>query len=101
MLANYLKPAFLICVAVLALCGGGMSIAVKRLGGYLKKEPTPLKKSLDRMDENGLGVFKVVRKGKSRTRMSLSHLARRNIFSGSLRTPAPPPTARLVFACCL
>ncbi len=64
MLANYLQPAFLICVAVLALCGGGMSIAVKRLGGYLKKEPTALKKPLDRLDENGLGVFKVVRKDK-------------------------------------
>ena len=55
----YLQPAFLICTAVLAIAGAGMSVTINRLGLYLKKEPIPLKKSLDRFDENSLAPFEV------------------------------------------
>ena len=55
----YLQPAFLICTAVLALAAVGMSLATQRLGLYLKKEPLPLKKTLDAMDEGKLVPYEV------------------------------------------
>ena len=55
----YLQPAFLICAAVLAIAGAGMSIAIESLGVYLKKEPIQLRKSLDLLDENGLSHYSV------------------------------------------
>jgi hypothetical protein len=55
----YLKPAFLICTAVLATAGAGMSVAIDKLGVYLKKEPISLQKSLDRLDENDLAPYRV------------------------------------------
>ena len=58
----YFQPAFLICAAVLATAGIGMSIAIERFQIYLAKEPLPLKKSLALLDENGLGSYKVVSK---------------------------------------
>jgi hypothetical protein len=48
------QPAFLICAAVLAIAGIGMSAGMESLGLYLKKAPVPLRKSLDLLDENGL-----------------------------------------------
>lgn len=63
-LSSFLQPAFLICVVLLAIGSAGMSIAIKRFGVYLKKEPWPLKKSLDLLDEKGLGPYKVVEKEK-------------------------------------
>jgi hypothetical protein len=61
-IAAYLQPAFLICTAVLALAGVGMSLATQRLGLYLKKEPLPLKKPLAAMDEGKLAPYKVMAK---------------------------------------
>jgi hypothetical protein len=61
---HYMQPAFLICAAILAMAGGGMSVAIKSFGIYLKKDPWPLKKSLDLLDEKGLAPYKVVSKGK-------------------------------------
>ena len=55
----YFQPAFLICVIILAVAGVGMSTAIKSLGMYLQKEPIPLKKSLNFLDENGLLSYKV------------------------------------------
>ena len=60
----YLQPAFLICTVVLATAGAGMSIAVKSFGVYLKKEPLPLKKSLELLNENDLVSYKVISKHK-------------------------------------
>ncbi len=57
--AAYWQPAFLICTAVLALAGGGMSVATARLGLYLKKEPLPLQKPLGALDEEKLAPYKV------------------------------------------
>ncbi|MBW7989585.1 MAG: hypothetical protein FVQ84_06155 [Planctomycetes bacterium] len=58
----YFQPAFLICVAVLTTAGAGMSIAVKGFGVYLKKEPLPLKKSFDFLDESDLASYRVISK---------------------------------------
>jgi len=58
--AAYWQPAFLICTAVLALAGGGMSVVTAKLGLYLKKEPLPLKKPLDALDEEKLAPYRVV-----------------------------------------
>ena len=60
----YFQPAFLICVVVLATAGAGMSIAIKNFGVYLKKEPLPLKKSFDLIDEQDLAPYKVISKHK-------------------------------------
>jgi hypothetical protein len=60
--SRYGQPAFLICAAVLALAGVGMSLAAQRLGLYLKKEPLPLKKPLEALDEAKLAPYKVAAK---------------------------------------
>jgi len=60
----YLQPAFLICAIVLATAGAGMSIAIKTFGMYLKKEPLPLKKSLELFDEKQLGPYRVLSKSR-------------------------------------
>jgi len=62
--ANYLQPAFLICVGLLAITAGGMSVAVKFSGIYLKKEPLPLQKPLSELDKSNLAPYKVVEKAK-------------------------------------
>ena len=54
---SYLQPSFLICAGVLMLSAIAMPKPVK-------KEPMPLKKSLDLMDESALAPYKVVSKHK-------------------------------------
>ena len=56
----YLQPAFLICVLVLATTGAGMAVAMKELGMTFKKEPLPLKKTLELLDESDLSPYTVV-----------------------------------------
>lgn len=63
-LKNYLEPSFLICVLVLATAGGGMSYFIKELGVRFKKEPMPLKKPLDALNQSRLGQYKVVSRQK-------------------------------------
>jgi len=53
----YLQPAFLICVAVLATAA---SVVIEPVS----KEPLPLKKPLDLLDEKGLAPYKVISKDK-------------------------------------
>ena len=60
MFKTYTQPAFLICAGVLAIAGTSMSIAIKSFGVYLKKDPLPLKKSLDLLDEKALAPYRVV-----------------------------------------
>jgi hypothetical protein len=60
----YLQPAFLICVLVLVAAGTGMSITMKKLGVVFKKEPLPLKKSLEGLVESDLTPYRVVLKQK-------------------------------------
>jgi len=61
-LAAYREPAFLICAAVLALAGVGMSLAARRLGLHWAKEPLPLKKPLQALDEARLAPYGVTAK---------------------------------------
>ena len=61
---HYMQPSFLICAALLAVAGISMSIAVERFELILKKEPLPLKKSLDLLAEDTLTPYKVVSKRK-------------------------------------
>lgn len=56
------QPAFLICAAVLAWAGAGMSLATQRLGLYLRKEPLLLQKPLEALDEAKLTPYRVVTK---------------------------------------
>ncbi len=62
--SSYFQPAFLICVGLLAIAAVGMSVAINKFEMYLKKEPLPLKKTLQQLDQAGLGPYKVVLKRK-------------------------------------
>jgi len=64
----YLQPAFLICTGLLAVAVAGMSVAIAKFDMYLKKEPLPLKRPLELLDQNGLGSYKVVLKRKIENR---------------------------------
>ena len=87
----YMKPAFLICVAVLAITGSGMSIAIKSFGIYLKKEPLPLKKSLDLLDESRLSPYKVVSKSKIENEEIVKNLGTEDYIQWNLEDTAAPP----------
>ena len=62
--SSYFQPAFLICVCLLVTAAVGMSVAINKFGMYLKKESMPLKKTLQQLDQAGLGPYKVVLKKK-------------------------------------
>lgn len=63
-LKYYTQPAFLICVVVLASAAIGMSFLKNYFGLWLEKEPIPLKKPLDLLDEQRLKPFKLMYKQK-------------------------------------
>lgn len=58
----YAQPAFLLCVALLALVALGMSLGKSWLSLRLQKEPIALKRSFDEFDESSLGPFTIVEK---------------------------------------
>ncbi len=82
---HYMQPAFLICALILAVAGGGMSVAIKSFGIYLKKEPWPLKKSLDLLDEKGLAPYTVVSKGKIKSEDVVDTLGTRDYIEWLLQ----------------
>jgi len=61
-ISSFLQPAFLLCVAVLVLAGVGTSVAGRRLGLYLKKEPLPLRNPLSALAEDKLAPYQVTAK---------------------------------------
>ena len=81
----YLQPAFLICAAVLAVAGSGMSFVIKSFGIYLSKEPLPLRKSLDLLDENGLAPYEVVSKDKIDNEQILKELGTEDYIQWCLK----------------
>jgi len=83
----YLQPAFLICAVVLAVAGVGSSIAVKRFGVYLKKEPLPLKKSLDLLDEKQLAPYQVMEKRKIQNEEIVKELGTEDYIQWILEDP--------------
>jgi hypothetical protein len=80
----------LICVALLAIAGGGMSVAIKSFGIYLKKDPWPLKKSLDLLDEKGLAPYKVVSKSKIESEDVVDSLGTKDYIQWVLEDPDVP-----------
>ncbi len=59
---TFCQPAFLICVVVLALAGGGKSFVIRQLGVQLTKLSLPLQKSLELMDPDELAPYKRLKK---------------------------------------
>jgi len=85
----YLQPAFLICVAVLAVAAG----ASRKLG-VIKKEFLPLKKSFDALDEDRLAPYKVVKKLKVEDQDTLKSLGTQDYIEWALEdTEAPADSA--------
>jgi hypothetical protein len=52
----YLQPTFVVCVLVLSLSGAVMSQF------YIEQEPWPLVKSLNLLDQSGMGPYRIIRK---------------------------------------
>lgn len=92
----YLQPAFLICTAVLALAGGGMSVLTRKLSLYLEKEPLPLKLSLDALDEGQLAPYKVVAKQKIENAEVVESLGTQDYIQWVLEDPCEPAAVRQV-----
>ena len=86
----YMQPAFLICAVILAMAGSGMSVAIKSFGIYLKKDPWPLKKSLDLLDEKGLAPYKVVSKDKIESGDVVDSLGTKDYIQWVLEDPDAP-----------
>ncbi len=84
---TYFQPAFLICFAVLIAASGGMSVAVNSLGVYLKKEPCPLKKSLDLLDEKMLKPYQVIEKAKIENKDIVEALGTKDYIQWSIVDP--------------
>jgi len=88
--ATYLQPAFLICALVLAVAAAGMSVATKKLGLYLKKEPLPLKKSLEMLDESELAPYEVVARHTIENEDVLKSLGTEDYIQWVLEDPREP-----------
>jgi len=86
----YLQPAFVICVAVLAVAGAGMSMARKQLGLYLKKEPLPLKKPLDSLDQARLAPYRVAARQTIANPEILESLGTEDYIQWVLEDPCEP-----------
>jgi hypothetical protein len=87
---NYLQPAFLVCVGVLAVSAGTMSMAIKLSGAYLKKEPLPPKNPLSRMDTSKLAPYKVVNKQEINNQDILESLGTEDYIQWTLEDKSVP-----------
>jgi len=83
----YLQPAFLSCVLVLLMSGAGMSVMVRGLGGYLDKEPLPLTRSLEMLDEQALRPFRVVSRQRIENEEVLASLGTEDYIQWVLEYP--------------
>ena len=88
--ANYLQPAFLICVGLLAITAGSISVAIKMAGIYTKKEPLLLKKSLSDLDKSNLAPYKVVAKSKIENQDILNTLGTEDYIQWTLEDTSVP-----------
>ncbi len=64
MIKPYIQLPFLICLTVLALAAGFKEAAIEQFGIVFKKQPIPLRKSLDDLDESRVAPYRVGRKSK-------------------------------------
>ena len=92
-LGHYVQPAFLLCVLVLAIAGSGMSVAIKSFGVYLEKEPLPLAKSFELLDENGLAHYRIVRKDKIQNEEVVQSLGTTDYIQWHLEDTQADPTS--------
>ncbi len=83
----YLQPAFLSCVLVLLMSGVGMSVMMRGLGGYLDKEPLPLARSLELLDEQALLPFRVVSRQRIENDEVLASLGTKDYIQWVLEDP--------------
>ena len=90
----YLQPAFLSCVLVLLMSGAGMSVMVRGLGGYLDKEPLPLTRSLEMLDEQALRPFRVVSRQYIENEDVLASLGTKDYIQWILEDPQAPDHSR-------
>jgi hypothetical protein len=91
---NYLQPAFLICAGLLAISAVGMPVAAKMAGIYFKKEPIPLKKSLNGLDKSNIAPYKVIEKGKIENRDTLNTLGTEDYIQWTLEDTSAPVTSK-------
>lgn len=89
-LAAYRQPAFLTCAVVLALAGVGMSLATRQLGPYLQKEPLPLRRPLDALEEGRLTPYRVLAKIPIEDVDILESLGTRDYIQWVLEDPREP-----------
>ncbi|MFH1371164.1 MAG: hypothetical protein ABII09_07765 [Planctomycetota bacterium] len=95
--ANYLQPAFLICVGVLALSASAMSATVKLAGIYMKKEPLSLKTPLSRLDSSGLMPYKAVAKQEIKNPDVLETLGTEDYIQWTLEDTSVPADSKTRF----
>ena len=88
--STLLQPAFIICAAVLALAGAGMSVMTRALGVRLKKEPLPLKMPLSAMDEQKLAPYRVFAKLTIDNEEILQSLGTREYIQWVIEDPREP-----------
>lgn len=98
-ITQYIKKdgAFLICAVVLAVSGITMSVIVEKFKVFLKKEPVLLKRSLDLLDKNDLGPYRVVAKDKIENEEILQKLGTRDYIQWVLEdtnTPVDSPVRK-------
>jgi len=93
-IASYLQPAFLICVGLLAITAGGMSVAIKAAGIYTKKEPLLLKKSLSDLDKSNLAPYKVIEKSKIENPDILNTLGTEDYIQWTLEDTSAPADSK-------
>jgi hypothetical protein len=92
-LKNYTQPAFLICAAVLLIAAGGMSATVSYLGLKFLKEPLPLKKSFDEINEAALSPWKIIDKSKIKNKDILEQLGTDDYIQWKLEDTSAEPTS--------
>jgi hypothetical protein len=95
--ANYLQPAFIICVALLATAAGGMSATIKWAGLYTKKEPLLLKKSLSELDKSNISPYKVIEKAKIENQDVLNTLGTEDYIQWTLEDTRVPAESKVRF----
>ncbi len=87
----YLKPGFLICAIVLGTAGGGMPYLMKEFNLVMQKEPCPLRKSFDHLDENGFGPFRVLSRRKIENREIEEALGTEDYIQWIIEDSEAPP----------
>ncbi len=97
----YLRPAFVCCVCVLVLSGAGMSVMIEALGGYLVKEPMPLRKPFSELDADSLLPYRIVAKHRIENEEILTSLGTEDYVQWVLENPhlsdAPGGKAVMLF----